>query len=97
MARKHNATGRSRRKLSPFIALERYMLNSLGWRSLDPVSRAVYVELAQAHDGSNNGRIVMSVRMLANRLGVSKDTAAAKLRTLEAAGLIEIGSRRGLA
>jgi DNA-binding transcriptional MocR family regulator len=65
------------------------MLNSHAWRALDPVSRAAYVEMAQAYDGSNNGRIVMSARMLADRLGVSKDTAAAKLRTLETAGFID--------
>ena len=79
MTRKHDKTGRSRGSLSDFVALERYILKSPAWRSLDPVARAAYVEIAQSYNGSNNGRIVMSARMLADGLNVSKDTAARSL------------------
>lgn len=90
MARKHDNTGRSRQKLTNFLALERYLLQSPAWRCLDPVARAAYVKIAQAYDGKNNGRIVLSARMLADGLGVSKDTAARKLRFLQEHGFIEL-------
>jgi DNA-binding transcriptional MocR family regulator len=70
--------------------LECYLLNSPAWQSLDPVARAAYVEIAKAYKGSNNGRIVISARMLADGLGISKDTAARKLRILQEHGFIEL-------
>lgn len=90
MARKHDRKGRSKGSLSDFIALERYVLKSPAWRSLDPVARAAYVEIAQCYNGQNNGRIVMSARMLADGLNVSKDTAARKLRLLQSMGFIDL-------
>lgn len=89
MTRKHDKTGRSKGKMWDFVALERYLLKSPAWRSLDAVARAAYVEIAQAYNGSNNGRIVMSARMLADGLNVSKDTAARKIHILQERGFIE--------
>lgn len=89
MTRKHDKTGRSKGSLWDFVALERYILKSPAWRSLDAVARAAYVEIAQAYNGSNNGRIVMSARMLADGLNVSKDTAARKIHILQERGFIE--------
>ena len=90
MARKHNSTGRSKRRMADFVALERYLLKSPAWRSLDAVARAAYVEVCFAYNGSNNGHIVLSARMLADGLGVSKDTAARKLRDLQEFGFLEL-------
>lgn len=66
------------------------MLRSLSWRALDPVARATYLELAQIYNGSNNGRLFLSSRILADRLRISKDTAARKLKILQDHGLIEL-------
>jgi len=89
MTRKHDKKGRSKGKMWDFVALERYILKSPAWRSLDAVARAAYVEIAQAYNGSNNGRIVMSARMLADGLNVSKDTAARKIHILQERSFIE--------
>ena len=89
MARKHNNTGRSRRQLSPFVALERYLLNSPAWRSLSPPARCTFIELGNLYDGSNNGRIALSARTLAERLPISRATATRALNDLADRGFIE--------
>lgn len=90
MASKHDKKGRSKRTLSDFVALERYLLRSDAWRSLDPVAIAAYVQFGYRYDGSNNGRIVLGARSLADSLGVSKDTASRAIRDLIERGLVEL-------
>ena len=89
MARKHNSTGRSKRQLSPFVALERYMLNSMAWRSLTLAARSAYIELSNLYDGGNNGTIALSARTLAERLPISRVTATRALAELADRGFIE--------
>lgn len=89
MARKHNATGRSRRRLTPFIALEHYLLNCPAWTSLSLAARCTFLELLRVYDGSNNGRLIMSARMLDERLPVSRATAARALKELQNRGFLE--------
>jgi biotin operon repressor len=89
MARKHDSTGRSRRKLSPFIAIERYLLNSPAWTTLSLPGRCAIVELLKVYDGSNNGRLAMSARMLAPKLTISRATATRTLQDLQERGFIE--------
>jgi hypothetical protein len=89
MARKHDLTGRSRRQLSSFVALERYMLNSPAWKSLSCPARSAFVELGNLYDGSNNGKIALSARMLAERVTISRATATRTLTELEHKGFIE--------
>ena len=59
------------------------------WRSLPPASRALYVEIAQRYNGSNNGEISMSVREAARLIHVAKDTATKSVHELEAKGFIK--------
>ena len=89
MAMKHNQTGRSRRKLSSFVALERYMLDSPAWRSLLPAVRCTYIEVAKLYDGGNNGRIALSARTVSERLLISRATAARALSELVDKGFLE--------
>ena len=65
-------------------------MRSTAWHSLDAVARAVYVQIGYAYNGSNNGRIIVSVRMLADELGISKDTAAKKIHFLVERGFIAV-------
>ncbi len=83
---------RFRRKANgpPFAQLYRYMLNTGAWKSLSLAARAAMIELHQCYNGVNNGRIAMSVRLLAERLGCSKDTAARALNELEEKGFVEV-------
>lgn len=90
MARKHDRTGRSKQKLSPFIALERYIKASPAWQSLSLVARCAYIELLDIYSGSNNGRIALSARSLAERLPISRATATRALQDLTDRGFIEV-------
>ncbi len=89
MAAKHNHTGRSKQKLSSFVALERFMLNSIAWRSLKLPARCAFIELGNLYDGRNNGRIAISARTLAERLPISRATATRALEELAEKGFIE--------
>jgi hypothetical protein len=90
MPRNHDKTRRSRRKLAPFIALERYITASPAWKSLSLAARCAYLELLALYNGSNNGRIALSARTLASRLPISRATASRALRELEDRGFIEV-------
>lgn len=83
----HNAKGRSKRA-PPFVQLPWYLLDSDAWRASRPTERAAYVELERLYNGRNNGRLALSVRDLAERLGVNKDTASVALKALQSKGLI---------
>ena len=53
MPRRHNHKGRS--TTERFVSLPHYMLRSAAWRSLSPVARCIFIELAAIYNGSNNG------------------------------------------
>lgn len=89
MPRKHNGKGRSRTG-PPFIQLFRYMQDSPAWLALSPVARASWLEVARLYNGTNNGRLALSVADLAARLGKSDATAWRALKELVAAGFIEV-------
>lgn len=90
MGRKQNEKGRSKGSLASFVAFERYLLNSPAYRSLTPTERCAYLEVAYVYFGNNNGRLAMSSRRLAERLGVHKATAARALKVLTQRGFIEV-------
>ena len=87
---KHDKTGRSKRSLSPFVPLERYLLDCPAWKSLTPVERCAYFEIARLYNGSNNGRLAMSGRRLAELLHVSKASGTRALKVLVEKGFLEI-------
>jgi hypothetical protein len=91
MPRRHNPKGRS--TTERFLALPHYMLQSSAWRSLAPVARCVFIELAACYKGGNNGYLALSVRDAAERVSCSKDSAARALADLIAKGFIEVCSR----
>ena len=65
MPRRHNHKGRS--TTERFVSLPHWMLQSPAWRSLSPVARGVFIELAAIYNGSNNGRLALSARDAAER------------------------------
>jgi hypothetical protein len=91
MRRRHNHKGRS--TTERFVALPYWMLQSAAWRSLSPVSRSVFIELATIYNGSNNGRLALSARDAAERARCSKNTAARALSELIQKGFIDLCSR----
>jgi hypothetical protein len=74
----------------PFVQLFHHMIDTEAWHRLSLVARAAYVELARVYDGSNNGRLGMSVRTLAARIPCNKDTASKALNELEQAGFADV-------
>jgi hypothetical protein len=72
-----------------FVALPKYMRESLAWRTLKPVPRTAFVELAGLYNGVNNGWLAMSARTLATAINVSRATAARALMELTERGFIE--------
>ena len=82
-----DATGRSIGQ-TRFLMLEHWILKTPAWRSLPPASRALYVEIAQRFNGSNNGEIFLSVRDAAKFVNIAKDTATKSFHELEAKGFI---------
>jgi hypothetical protein len=83
-----NATGRNVTFIT-YLALPHHVLRSPGYLGLAPPARAVLIEIGGRFNGSNNGRIGISVRELAERCNISKDTAARGIQDLEDVGLIE--------
>jgi hypothetical protein len=86
--KKHNATGRSTTK-GRFAGIPLEVGTSEAWRRASPVARALLVEVAFLYFGSNNGRLGLSARQGAERLGCSKDTAARCFRELQDRGILE--------
>lgn len=89
-------TGRRAKLDERHVRLYDWMMDSRAWASLSPADRAVYIEIERLYhptsaDGGwpgNNGKIAVSVRSLALKCRISKDTAARSLRTLEERGFI---------
>jgi hypothetical protein len=83
---KANATGRTPN--SRFARLEHRLLETPAYRALSPNARALLIEIVMLHNGSNNGRIFLSRKDAAARIGVSDEKAAgAAFLELEALGL----------
>jgi IclR helix-turn-helix domain len=80
---------RSNGAMGSFVGLPKYLLQSLAWRTLKPVSRAAFVELVGIYNGANNGWLGMSARSLAAAINVSRSTAARALVELTERGFIE--------
>ncbi|WP_160195381.1 helix-turn-helix domain-containing protein [Microvirga sp. BSC39] len=91
MPKRHNHKGRS--TTERFVSLPRHMLRSAAWRSLSPVARCIFLELAAIYNGGNNGFIALSTRDAARHVCCSKDTAARALTELMDKGFIVCCSR----
>jgi len=79
---------RRRRKNSyePHVRLHFWLLKTAAWAATTPAERAVLIELYRRYNGSNNGRIGLSVRAAASACNIAKDTATRALRGLQEKG-----------
>lgn len=74
-----------------FTKLIRNTMEEPAWRALSPVAQALYPWLKLEWRGpqaNNNGRIQLSVRQAAERLGVGVNTAARAFHELQAKGFL---------
>ena len=72
------------------VRLYGWLLRSQAWRSLSAQSRAVLICLMDRYNGSNNGRIALSVRSAAAECRITKDTAARAFHELQDRGFIKL-------
>jgi Helix-turn-helix domain len=95
MPNNQNKRGRAKRRPNgpKFIQLFRYMLDSPAYISLSLAARAALIEVTRGYDGSNNGRIVLSARGIAERMNCCRNTAMRALQELVEKGFIEPRTR----
>lgn len=74
---------------APHVRLYRWLLDSPAYLSLTCQARAVLLEIARGHDGTNNGRLGLSIRRASERCNIAKGTAARALAELQERGFIE--------
>ena len=72
-----------------YIQLFRYVLDSPAYVSLSSNARSALIEVSRGYNGSNNGKIILSERKLAERMGCHRDTARRALHELVEKGFIE--------
>ena len=68
-------------------------INTNAWRDLPTKSQSLYMWLKLEWKGdkyNNNGKIALSCRQAANKMGVSINTAASAFRELQAKGFIVV-------
>ena len=72
-----------------FFLVSHKVFDGAAYHSLSPTARAAYYEFLRLYNGSNNGNLLMSSRMMAGRLGCRKTAAAAAIVELLKARFIE--------
>lgn len=90
MANKQDRQGRSKTG-EHWTKLIRHTMEEPAWRALSSTAQALYPWLKlewRGPDANNNGKISLSVRQAASKLGVWPDTAAEAFRDLQRKGFI---------
>jgi DNA-binding transcriptional MocR family regulator len=88
--------GRDRRNEArgeQFAQMIRNTMSTPAWRALSPCAQALYPWLKLEWRGpkaNNNGRIALSVRQAAEKMGVSINTAAKAFHDLQAKGFLVV-------
>ncbi len=77
---------RRNKRLGAPTFLYRWMLDSPA--SLTCPARAVLIEIARGHDGTNNGRLGLSIRRASERCNIARGTAGALLPNCRSAALL---------
>ena len=80
-------------KVEHYTIMTRALMQTNAWRSLSTTAQALYPWVRLEWKGpkaNNNGKISLSVRQAAERLGVSKDTAARAFQELQAKGFLHV-------
>ena len=85
----HKRPNRNKRLDAPHVRLYRWMLDSQAYRSLTCPARAVLIEIARGHDGTNNGRLGLSVRRASERCNIARGTAQRAFIDLQERGFID--------
>ena len=76
---------------SKYTAIMHYVVETDAWRALGTASHSLFLLLNLEWKGpnyNNNGKITLSARQAAERMGVTRDTAARAFQDLQAKGFI---------
>jgi DNA-binding transcriptional regulator YhcF (GntR family) len=84
--------GGSKDRGPKFIKIEHWILKTAAWRDLDPVARALYVELRQRYNGTNNGNIGLGTREASECLKVGRNTVARAFDDLITRGFLKVAT-----
>jgi hypothetical protein len=74
--------------LDRFLQLQHFLLKSEAWKSLSPVERALFIEVAQRWNGFNNGRLGLGIREAGQAIHVKHTTASSAFRVLQERGFL---------
>ena len=88
---KHKRTGRNKSEHGTFIT--RRLMSTDAWRALSPKAQMSYLWLRLEWKGmqfNNNGRIQLSCRQAAEKLGVGANAAMVAFHELQAKGFIVV-------
>lgn len=77
-----------RKGTSKFIQIEGWVFKCDAWRATTPNERAAYLQIKWAYNGTNNGRLAVSIRDLADALHIGKNAAANSLKGLQEKGFV---------
>lgn len=80
--------GRSNKR-ERYFPVPHYLMDTMAWRQLPVTARAAWLEFGFAYNGSNNGRLAMSARILGKKLGLSHPTAVRAIHDLITFGFLE--------
>lgn len=86
---KHDRTGRSK-GFGRYVRLPEYVARSYPWSRLSPLAKVAWLEIGFIYNGSNNGRLGVSIRLLASRLSSSKSSAHRALDELIRWGFLDV-------
>jgi len=87
---------RNERKGEHFTQMFRAVMESPAWRALSPTARALCPWLKMEWHGpkaNNNGKLQLSVRQAAERMGVGLNTAGRAFHDLQAKGFLVVTQR----
>lgn len=87
-----NQTPGGRTKHEAYVKLPHYIMDSVAWSQLSVNARCTWAEIVRCYGGLNNGFLGIGARTLADKLHVSKETAARALKELVSLGFVEIAA-----
>jgi hypothetical protein len=85
-----DATGRTIKR-DRFLQLPHFLLTSEAWKSLNPIERTLFIEVAQRYNGQNNGEIGLGVRAAGEALHVRPQTVGNAFHVLVETGFLKVG------
>jgi len=79
---------KGRQRKERYVMLEHHMLNCHAYKHLSFKARVLYIEFKMRYNGSNNGKIHLSIASASKELNCSRNTIRSALKELEEKGFI---------